>query len=97
MNTIVFNTSTVYYAEYACLHRFRRVGYAVPHGTDGTVYTVHRTRVTTNLGLWERNAIYGRNANGRPLGGCGRRARPTPAGARRETVGSGIAEELHSR
>ena len=50
-------------SESTHLRRFRRVGYAVPHGTDGT-------RVTTNLGLWERNAIYGRNANVRRLGGC---------------------------
>ena len=34
------------------------------------VCTVHRTRVTTNLGLWERNAIYGRNANVWRLGRC---------------------------
>ena len=33
-------------------------------------HPVHRTRVTTNLGLWERNAIYGRNANVWRLGRC---------------------------
>ena len=75
MNTIEYNKSTVYYTEYACLHRFRRVGYAVPHGTDGGTPVPYRTHVTTNLGFWERNAIYGRNANGRPLGGCAWRAR----------------------
>ena len=42
VNIIVCNTCTVYCAEYAHLCRFRRVGYAVPHGTDGTVpYTRH--------------------------------------------------------
>ena len=48
--------------------------YVVFGGSDTpypTVPTVQRhVGVTTNLGLWEKNAIYGRNANVRPFGGC---------------------------